>query len=388
MVPFLDLKAQHAPLRAELEAAAGRVLASGRFVLGPEVAGFEREFADFVGTAYAVALNTGTSALHLALLALGIGPGDEVITVPSTFVATVAAIVYTGARPVFVDIDPATCTLDAARLSAAVTGRTKAILPVHLYGRMADMDAILEFARSKGIAIVEDACQAHGADTDGRNAGSLGDIGCFSFYPSKNLGACGEGGAVVTSKREIAERIRQLRDWGQEGKYHHVRKGFNYRMDELQAAVLRLKLPRLQGWNEARRRHAELYERLLAGGPVSPPQAAKSGCHVYHVYAVRSTLRDRLRRQLQECGIETGIHYPEPVHMMPAYSDLGYSKGDYPNAEQLAQEELSLPMYPELTEAQIREVCRAVNTFGAEQPALGSHADTPPVVSTKGEARG
>lgn len=356
-VPFLDLRRQHAPIQDRVEDATMRVLRSGRYVLGPEVAAFESEFARYCGTRHAVALNSGTSALHLALLAAGVGPGDEVITTPLSFVATVSAIHYTGARAVFVDVDPRTCTLDPARVAAAITPRTRAIVPVHLYGRIADMPAIRAVAGR--LPIIEDACQAHGASFQGRRAGSLGDLGCFSFYPSKNLGACGEGGAVTTDDPERAETIRRLRDWGQSGKYRHVLKGFNYRMDELQAAILRVKLERLDAWNAERRQIAATYRRVLAELPLVLPEDAEG--HVYHLFAVRTRGRDDLRRALEATGVETGVHYPVPLHRVPAFAEFSYAEKRYPVAESVADEELSLPLYPGLSAVEVEAVRLAVD---------------------------
>ncbi|WP_315925049.1 DegT/DnrJ/EryC1/StrS family aminotransferase [Mesorhizobium sp. SP-1A] len=357
MIPFLDLKAQYASIKSEVDAAVLSVLGSAQYVLGEEVAAFEREFADYCTTDQAVAVNTGTSALHLALLALGIGPGDEVVTVPFTFVATAAAVCYAGARPVFVDVDPLTLTMDARQLEAAITERTRAIMPVHLYGQMADMDAIMAIARRHDLPVIEDACQAHGAEYFGRRAGSIGDIGCFSFYPGKNLGACGEGGIAVTNDEALAAKMRMLRDWGQEQRYHHVVRGFNYRMDGIQGAILRVKLRYLEDWTEARRTHARRYSALLAGSPtVKLPREAAGRRHVYHIYAVRSPDRERLRHALQAEGIQSGLHYPIPVHLQKAYADLGHRAGDFPVSEAAAQEVLSLPLYPEMTAAQVERV--------------------------------
>jgi dTDP-4-amino-4,6-dideoxygalactose transaminase len=365
VIPFLDLKAQHTSLKGELEAAACRVLGSGQYVLGEEVERFEERFASSCGTRFAIALNTGTSALPLALLAAGVGPGDEVITTSMTFIATTAAIVYTGARPVLIDIDPVTWTIDPVRTAAAVTPRTKAVVPVHLHGRMAAMDPLLALADAHGLAVIEDAAQAHGAEQAGRRAGSIGDAGCFSFYPGKNLGACGEGGAVVTNDARLADTVRLLRDWGQAGKYRHVAKGYNYRMDAIQAAILAVKLGHIEAWTEARRRHARRYDALLAGAEVGLPAVAPDGEHVYHVYAVRARERDQFRHRLSETGVATGIHYPVPVHLQPAYADLGYQRGDFPIAEAVAAETLSLPMYPELSPDQTGRVAEAVRAVAA-----------------------
>jgi len=360
MIPFLDLKAQYQSIKPEIDAAVFQVLESSQFVLGAEVAGFETDFAAYCGAKHAIAVNSGTSALHLALLAAGIGPGDEVITIPFTFVATVSAICYTGARPVFVDVDPVSFTMDPALLEQAITPRTKAILPVHLYGQMADMDPILAIAGRHGIPVIEDACQAHGAEYKGRRAGSLGVSGCFSFYPGKNLGAYGEGGMVVTSDDGHAKTIRMLRDWGQEKRYHHVLKGFNYRMEGMQGAILRVKLRYLEQWTEARRTHARQYGALLNGGSVSVPAEVSDRRHVYHIYAVRTPERDALQRMLQAEGIQTGLHYPIPVHLQEAHQDLGYKRGDFPCSEAAADEVLSLPMFPEMSATQIEQVAAAV----------------------------
>ena len=324
---------------------------------------FERDFAAYCGSRHAIAVNSGTSALHLALVSAGIGPGDEVITVPMTFVATVAAILYAGATPRFVDIDAATWTMDPAALEEAITPRTRAIMPVHLHGSVADMEPIVEIARARGLVLIEDAAQAHGAQYRGSRAGAIGDLGCFSFYPGKNLGACGEGGAVVTDRDDLAERIRMLRDWGQAERYRHVLPGYNYRMDAIQGAVLAVKLRYLERWTEARRDAAAAYQALLADLPVGRPAACDRNSHVWHVYAVRVRERDRLRAQLAEAGVSTGIHYPVPVHLQPAYASLGYRRGDFPIAEQLAEQTLSLPMFPELTRAQIECVGAALSTL-------------------------
>ena len=359
-VPFLDLKAQYQSIKSEIQPAVNRVLESCSYILGEEVAAFEREFADYHNSSSGIAVNSGTSALHLALLSAGIGPGDEVITVTFTFVATVAAIVYTGAKPVFVDVDPTTMTMDANLIEAAITPRTKAILPVHLYGQSADMDPIMEIARRHGLLVIEDACQAHGAEYRGRRVGSIGDLGCFSFYPGKNLGACGEGGIVVTNDEKHEKTIRMFRDWGTESKYHHVLKGYNYRMEGIQGAVLRVKLRHLEKWTEARRTHAGRYNELLAGTGVGIPCEISSNRHVYHIYAIRVPERDTFQKALTARGVQSGIHYPVPVHLQPAYADLGYKTGDFPHSEAAAGEVLSLPMFPELTTAQQDRVLMAV----------------------------
>jgi len=360
-VPFLDLQAQYHSIKADVDAAVARVLESSQFVLGEEVACFEKEFAAASGAAFGIAVNSGTSALHLAFLAAGVGPGDEVITVPHTFVATVAAIRYTGARAVFVDIDPVSFNMDPAKVESAITPRTKAIAPVHLYGQPADMDPILEIARRHALVVVEDAAQAHAARYRGGPVGSLGDLACFSFYPGKNLGAYGEGGIVVTSNAEYARAIRMLRDWGQDRKYHHVLAGFNYRMEGMQGAILRVKLRHLESWTEARRAHAARYRALLADTGLGLPAEMPGARHVYHVFAVRTREREALIQHLAEEGIQTGVHYPVPVHLQPAYRDPAWAEGSFPNAEQAAQEVLSLPLYPEMTEAHLQAVSAALH---------------------------
>ncbi|MFC3167230.1 MULTISPECIES: DegT/DnrJ/EryC1/StrS family aminotransferase [Paracoccus] len=367
MIPFLDLSAQYQTVGPEIEAAVLKTLRSGSYVLGEQVEQFEDSFARYCGTKHAVALNSGTSALHLALLAAGIGPGDEVLTVSMTFVATVAAIVYAGATPVFVDIDPQAWTMDPALVEAAITPRTRAILPVHLHGRLADMTALSALARRHGLALIEDAAQAHGAERGGRRAGAFGDMGCFSFYPGKNLGACGEGGAVTTDDAALADTIRSLRDWGQQGKYNHVRHGFNYRMEGVQGAALNVKLRYLDGWNAARRRNADLYQKGLGAEVVKPAPIGPD--HACHVYAIRVGNRDGFRQALHDMGVATNIHYPRPVHLQPAYADLGYPRGRFPVSEAFAAETLSLPLYPEQQPEQIRTVIEAVNHVAAGEYA-------------------
>jgi dTDP-4-amino-4,6-dideoxygalactose transaminase len=374
VIPFLDLKAQYETIGTDLEAAAIEVMRRGEFVLGSKVAEFEEHFAAFCGAKEAVAVNTGTSALHLALLALDIGPGDEVITVSMTFVATVAAIRYAGARPVFVDIDPVTWTMDPAQLEQAITPRTKAIIPVHLHGRLADMTAIMEIANRRGVPVIEDAAQAHGAEFQGRRAGTFGAIGCFSFYPGKNLGACGEGGGIVTDRPDIAQRLRQMRDWGQSARYYHDYPGFNYRMDGIQGAVLDVKLRHLPEWTRKRQEVARQYGALLVGGPVAAPAPAKDREHVWHVYAIRSPSRDWLQGELKAAGVMTNIHYPRPVHLQKVHADLGYGVNSFPVTEALAAETLSLPMYPELERGQIEHVASAVREIAAKEPPKASAA--------------
>lgn len=361
-VPLADLRRQYASIKEEIDEAVARVLASGQFALGPEVAAFEREFAAGCGAGHGVAVNSGTSALHLALLAAGAGPGDEVITVPFTFVATVAAIRYTGATPVFVDVDPRTRTLDVDRAAEAVTPRTKAVVPVHLFGHPADLDPLLAVARRHGLAVIEDASQAHGAEYRGRRVGGMGDLGCFSFYPTKNLGAYGEGGMVVTSDPAHADAVRALRSWGG-GQRRPPHPGFNYRMEALQGAVLRVKLRHLPAWTAARRRIAAAYDRALAPTGVTTPAAAPEVRHVYHCYAVETPHREALRRALGTEGIRTGRCYPVPIHLQPWCADLGGRAGDHPHAEAAAARTLALPIYPELpaeAPARVAEVARRV----------------------------
>lgn len=361
-VPFVDLRAQYDTIADDLKASVLRVLDSQVFVLGPEVAAFEEEFAASCGAAHAVAVNSGTAALHLALAALGVGPGDEVITVANSFIATAEAISAAGATPVFVDIDPQTYLMDPWLLEAAITPRTRAIMPVHLYGQVSDMDAILAVAGRHQVPVIEDACQAHGATYKGRRAGSMGAIGCFSFYPSKNLGAIGEGGAAVTASAELAARMRALSDHGQSRRYYHDVVGYNYRMAALQGVALRVKLPHLEGWNARRRAHARRYTRLLAGLPIVTPLESPSGQSVYHLYVVRVSARETLRAHLAAQGISTAIHYPVPIHRQDAYAGLGYRPGALPVTEAQAAQIVSLPMYAELTDEQIDAVVTAIAT--------------------------
>jgi dTDP-4-amino-4,6-dideoxygalactose transaminase len=360
VIPFLDLKAQYQQMKPEIDSAVSRVIDSGQFVLGPEVTEFENRFAEYCNVKYCTALNSGTSALHLALIAAGIGLGDEVITVSMTFVATTAAILYCGAKPVFVDVDPDTWTMDPKLIEAAITPRTKAILPVHLHGLMADMDPIMELARRYGLVVIEDAAQAHGAEYKGRRAGSIGDIGCFSFYPGKNLGAYGEGGAIVSNNPDLVRKTVLLRDWGQESKYNHVLPGYNYRMDGIQGAVLNVKMKYIEAWTEARRVAASHYDRHSAKSRYKRPAPPPHCRHVYHVYAIELLHRDDVEKALRSAGIGTGIHYPVPVHLQKAYADLKYKPGDFPVTEALAGRFLSLPIYAELRPEQIAEVVLAL----------------------------
>lgn len=349
MIPFLDLKAQYRSIKEEIDQAVLNTLASSQYVLGAEVSAFEEEFAEYCGAAHGIAVNSGTSALHLALLTAEIGPGDEVITVSNTFVATVAAIDYCGAIAVFVDVDPDTLNMDPTLIESAITERTRAILPVHLHGHPADLDPILEVARRHNLRVIEDACQAHGAEYKGRRVGGIGDLGCFSFYPGKNLGACGEGGMVVTQNQAFANKIRLLRDWGQEKKYHHVFKGYNYRMDGIQGAILRVKLRHLDDWTAARREVAHQYNEQLAGLALRIPTEKPWAKPVYHVYAVRTQERDALQQHLNERGVQTGIHYPIPIHLQKAYADSSCHINRLPICEESSSHLLSLPIYPELS---------------------------------------
>ncbi len=361
-IPFLDLKAQYETIKPEIDAAINAVLQKTAFAGGPFVKQFEDEFAVFCQTRYAVAVNSGTSALWLALSGLGVGPGDEVITVPNTFIATVEAISLCGATPVFVDVDSRTFNMNPKLLQNAITPRTKAIIPVHLFGQMADMDPILEIARDHNLVVVEDACQAHGAEYKGHRAGSMGHAGCFSFYPGKNLGAYGEGGAVVTNDTVLAEYIRKIRDHGQSEKYHHDDIGWNARMDGFQGAILSVKLKHLEEWNASRRSHAETYRQVLeTGNGVQAPVEADYAKHVYHIFAIRTENRDELMQALAEQHIGCGIHYPIPIHLTKAYQFLGLPEGAFPVAEQCCSEVVSLPMFAELTAEQVKAVAAKVN---------------------------
>jgi dTDP-4-amino-4,6-dideoxygalactose transaminase len=360
-VPFLDLKAHHLPMMKEINLAIQEVIETSAFAGGPFVTAFEQDFAAYCDVPHALGVGSGTEALWLSLLACGVGPADEVITVPNTFMATAEAITYCGARPVFVDVDERTYTMNPAALQSALTARTKAIIPVHLFGQPADMDPIVEFAREHGLYVIEDACQAHGAEYNGRRVGTLGDAACFSFYPGKNLGAFGEAGAVVTRNAELQDKIRILRDHGQVRKYYHSVVGWNCRMDGIQAAVLRIKLRHLERYTELRRTHAAHYDRALSGiGELTVPVHAAWARHVYHVYAIRVNHRDEVMQLLAEKGVGSAVHYPVPVHLQEAYRSLGYQRGTFPIAERCATEFLSLPMFPELTSAQVEIVIETV----------------------------
>ncbi len=358
-VPFLDLKVQNRSLRSELRAALDEVIERADFILGPAVARFEEHFAEYVGVKHCVGLNNGTSALHLALIACGVGPGDEVITTPHSWISTSWAVSYVGAKPVFVDIDPLTYTLDPALVERAITPRTKALLPVHLYGQAADLGSLNRLASAHGLALIEDAAQAHGAVYEGRRVGAWGRAGCFSFYPGKNLGAFGEGGAVVTNDAEVADRVRRLRDHAQQGRHRHTEIGHNMRMEGLQGAVLDVKLRHLDAWNASRGRHAQRYRELLGDrADLVLPAAPRPEGHVWHLFVVilRRHEREAVRRALADRGIATGVHYPTPIPFQPAYRSLGYSPGDFPIAEEVMRHCLSLPMFPELSADQLHAV--------------------------------
>jgi len=362
-VPYLDLAAQMRPLRKEIDAAIARTLDNCSFCLGPDVVNFEKEFAKYCGVQHCVAFNSGTSALHIALLLLKVGPGDEVISTPHTFVATSWAISYAGAKPVYVDIDDATFNLDPKQVERAITPRTKVIMPVHLYGHPADLDPLLEICRRRQLALVEDSAQAHGATYHGKMIGSFGAIACFSFYPGKNLGAYGEGGALVTNDAALAARARALREHGSTQRYYHDEIGYNYRMEGIQGAVLGVKLKHLATWTRERQRVAHRYQELLAGTPLQLPREA-AGCEsAWHLFVVRHPQRDALKKHLEANQVGCALHYPLPLHLQKAYAHLGYAAGAFPVAEKAARECLSLPIYPEMTEAQIQRVASVVKDF-------------------------
>lgn len=375
MIPFVNLSKQYKSLKKEIDGAVSRVLEQGWFILGEELESFEKEFASFCGTEHAVGVGSGTEALHLALLACGVEPGDEVITVPNISAPTVAAVCFAEAKPVFVDINPDTYTMDPRLLRNYLKKKTKslgsessakmpkAVVPVHLYGHPADMDGIMEVAGEYSLKVVEDACQAHGAEFKGKKAGTFGDAGCFSFYPTKNIGAYGDAGMAVTSKESLARKIFMLRNYGEEKKYSNTIKGFNSRLDEIQAAVLRVKLKHLDEWTRIRREYAALYSRHLTGLPVKTPVEIDGAKHVFHLYVIRSSNRDALLKYLKEKGILCSVHYPLPLHLQKAYRDLGYAEGDFPVSERCAKEVLSLPLYPEMTREEVKIVIRALREF-------------------------
>ena len=364
-VELVDLAAQYQSIRGDIDGAIQRILDKTSFILGEEVRVFEAAWAQEVGAAGAVGVSSGTAAIELSLRALGIGPGDEVITTAHTFIATAEAITNAGARPVFADIDPVTFNIDPSHVEDLITDRTRAIVPVHLYGQPADLDALMELAERRGLWVIEDAAQAHGAEVGGRRCGSIGHLACFSFYPGKNLGAYGDAGAVTGNDPKVLDRIRRLRDHGRTTKYEHVEVGYAERIDALQAAILGAKLPHLADWTEARRRHAERYDELLSGADVDIPSVRDGVRHVYHLYVVRSSRRDALLEHLKAADVMAGIHYPIPLHQQPAYVALGYGDVSLPHTERAAAEVLSLPIYPELPDAALRYVADTVRAFAA-----------------------
>ena len=359
-VKFVDLHALHAPLMEEFRLVFERVLENSSYILGSEVTRFEEAFAAYLGAAHCIAVTNGTAALELALLAMGVGPGDEVITVPNTFIATAEAVSAVGARPVFVDVDPVSYNMDPTLVERAITPRTRVLLPVHLYGQTADMQPLLEIAARHGLKVLEDACQAHGAEYKGKKCGTMGVAGCFSFYPGKNLGALGEGGGIVTSDPELAARMRLLRDHGSLRKYEHSVPGYNFRLEGLQGGFLAVKLPHLDGWNDRRRRAALHYDNLLAGNGIITPVEMPYAHHVYHLYIIQADDREQLRKDLNAAGVETGLHYPGPLHLQEAYKSLGYKQGDFPVCERLAGRILSLPMHPDISRDEVEYVVSVI----------------------------
>jgi dTDP-4-amino-4,6-dideoxygalactose transaminase len=375
MIPFVDLQAQYRAIKLEIDEAIARVVESAAFILGREVEAFEAAFAEYLGAKFCVGVSSGTAAIQLAVTACGVGAGDEVIVPANTFFATAEAVSTAGATPVFVDADPVSYTIDPAKIEAAITERTRAIIPVHLYGQAADLNPVFEIAARHNLSVIEDAAQAHGSLYKGRRVGALGRANCFSFYPGKNLGAYGEGGAVVTDDAEVARRVRLLRDHGSEQKYRHDIVGYNFRLEGIQGAVLNVKLKYLDGWNDLRRAHAASYHELLsvaggggdAGRALMLPRELPYAHHIYHLYVVQTDERDALQKHLAAAGVQTGIHYPVPVHLQPAYASLRHSAGDFPEAERQAARVLSLPMFPELTPEQIERVAEAVRSFAGSQ---------------------
>ncbi|MCA1565428.1 MAG: DegT/DnrJ/EryC1/StrS family aminotransferase [Acidobacteria bacterium] len=377
MIPFVDLQAQYRAIKREVDEAIARVVESAAFILGREVEAFEAAFAEYLGAKFCVGVNSGTAAIQLAVTACGAGAGDEVIVPANTFFATAEAVSTAGATPVFVDADPVSHTIDVNKIEAAITERTRAIIPVHLYGQAADLDPVFEIAARHNLSVIEDAAQAHGSLYKGRRVGALGRANCFSFYPGKNLGAYGEGGAVVTDDAEVARRVRLLRDHGSERKYQHDIIGYNFRLEGIQGAVLNVKLKHLDGWNELRRAHAARYRELLSGlsgdggdgeaRALTLPRELPYARHIYHLYVVQTDERDALQKHLTAAGVQTGIHYPVPIHLQPAYASLGHRAGDFPVAEREAARVLSLPMFPELTGEQIERVAEAVRAFAGSQ---------------------
>jgi len=383
-VPFVDLAAQYRTIEEEIKEATSRVIQQTDFILGREVSLFEEEFAAFCEAKHTVGVDSGTSALELALRAFEIGPGDEVITAANSFIASALAISHVGATPILVDVAPNTYTVDVSAIERAITPRTKAVLPVHLYGHPADMDPIRQLADKHGLVIIEDACQAHGTRYKGKRAGSLGHAAAFSFYPGKNLGAYGDGGAVVTNDLKVAKRLEMLRNYGQKEKYQHLFRGYNRRLDTLQAAVLRVKLKYLEKWNAARRRNAALYHQFLDDCNVALPSETGDAESVWHLYVIRAEQRDALKEHLVSRGINAGIHYPIPIHLQPAYRDLGHKRGDFPVTESCAEQVLSLPMYAEITREQIGYVAKTIRDFmhaGQDAPSMPKSLDEGPAAS-------
>jgi dTDP-4-amino-4,6-dideoxygalactose transaminase len=370
MIPFVDLKAQYRSIKDEVNAAIGRVLENTSFILGPEVQAFEEAFAEYVGAKYCVALNSGTAAVQVAVQSCGIGAGDEVIIPANTFFATAEGVSTAGAKPVLVDADSVSYNIDVTKIEAAITPRTRAIMPVHLYGQSADLDPIKEIAERHKLAVIEDAAQAHGSLYKGKRVGAMGQAGCFSFYPGKNLGAYGEGGALVTNDEAVAHQARLLRDHGSAKKYHHEIIGYNFRMEGIQGAVLNVKLKYLDQWNDLRRQNAVRYNELLVDSVLTLPAEMEYARHIYHLYVVQSDDRDGLQQSLTAADIQTGIHYPIPIHLQPAYAFLGHKAGDFPESERQAGRILSFPMFPELTSEQIEEVAAAVFGSAANSAAI------------------
>ena len=363
IINFVDLKRQYEEIKTEVDSAVKRVISSSQFILGEECRKFEEEFAQFIGVKYAVGVGNGLSALELGMRALGIGEGDEVITPANSYIASTSAIFFTGAKPVLVDCLEDTFNIDIRKAEKLITKKTKAIMPVHLYGQIADMSSILKLARKYKLYIIEDACQAHGALLKNKSAGSFGDIAAFSFYPGKNLGAYGDGGMVVTNKKSIAEKIRILSNYGQKEKYNHLLLGWNSRLDNIQAAILRVKLRKLMEWNNKRLKNAKLYNKYLQNTPVITPEIFPNYKHIFHLYVIKSRKRNKLAKYLSSKGISTVIHYPLPIHLQPASKYLGYKKGDFPITEKLASQILSLPMFPELTQSEIKYICEQIKSF-------------------------
>lgn len=362
-IPLVDLKKQYKKIKKEVGSSIQKVLNSTHFIMGDECNEFEKEFARFCKVKYAVGVGNGLAALELGMRALGIGPGDEVLTPVNSFMASSSSISFTGAKPVFVDCFEDTFNIDVKKAEKAITRRTKAIMPVHLYGQLADMEAILELAKKYKLFVVEDACQAHGASFKGKRAGSFGDIAAFSFYPGKNLGGYGDGGMIVTNETKLAEKIKIMRNYGQKEKYHHIYLAWNSRLDTIQAAVLRVKLKYLNGWNQKRLKYAKLYNKYLNGLPITTPKIFSNYTHIFHLYVIRVKEREKLAKYLAAKGISTGLHYPVPIHLQEAYASLGYKKGDFPVVEKLASEILTLPLFPEMTEKEIRYISKQISNF-------------------------